>query len=239
MVLARWTDTWPEHCHSDAARAASLLIKHKCINSKALQGQYGNLYHLLLCDLGLNICSNVCSTLYQVSKRVCQVPLSHILEKRFILLPVIINNTVSRKLYLCTNLYPQIHLAGNVMAARLLLGMFKSSVILNNKSTLSTTEKQHGGVTVNMWLGTGNGSTWFEVRERLRFLGKCWWSKHSVPHASSHLAFSPSNYDHHLSVNLDRSITNVNKAVNSCRELMCYCRKKTEMCLSICDVILF
>lgn len=51
-IPARWTDTWPEHCHSDAARAASLLIKHKCINSNALLGQYGNVYHLLPCDLG-------------------------------------------------------------------------------------------------------------------------------------------------------------------------------------------
>lgn len=91
-----------------------------------------------------------------------------------------------------------------------------------------------------MWLGTGNGSTWFEVRERLRFLGKCWWSKHSVPHASSHLAFSPSNYDHHLSVNLDRSITNVNKAINSSRELMCYCKENNRNVFIYlwCDIVL-
>lgn len=37
-IPARWTNTWPEHCHSDVACAASLLIKHKCINSKALWG---------------------------------------------------------------------------------------------------------------------------------------------------------------------------------------------------------
>lgn len=58
----RWASTWSQHCHSDAASVASLLMN--CVHSNV---QWGNLYHLLPSGLGFEPLSITSERLQQRS----------------------------------------------------------------------------------------------------------------------------------------------------------------------------
>lgn len=88
---ARWTNTWLEHCHLDAACAGSLFIKDKCIHSEPLRG------HTEICI----VCYHVACDVFPphnvlVSKSVCSVSLSYILDKWWRSLIIIYNSLQER-----------------------------------------------------------------------------------------------------------------------------------------------